>query len=68
MQEQESEASVYREVKDPNTGTIKQQKSCPRCSKGNGTTVYKDLDAFGNRTMKDGDVIIQSWCTSCRNA
>lgn len=42
------------------------KKSCPRCSVRAGEFVYKSLAEFGERQMEDGRMLIQSWCTDCR--
>ena len=42
-------------------------KSCPECSRYYGLHAYSPLEAFGDRTMGDGSVIIQSWCHRCRS-
>ena len=52
--------SVYR-------GPANAMKSCPNCSKKAGRHVFYSADSFGNRTMADGHVIIQSWCGPCRS-
>ena len=41
-------------------------KSCPECSHLRGHHVFFREDAFGFRDMGDGRVLIQSWCSDCR--
>lgn len=41
-------------------------KSCPECSRRAGKLVWYRLDEFSHRTMGDGKVIPQSWCSPCR--
>ena len=53
--------SVYRSL----DGT--ERKSCPRCSQQHGRHAFYAMEAFGKRTMADGSVMDQSWCTRCRS-
>lgn len=52
------------EIDDPQLGKI---KSCPKCSNNEGKHVFYEYSSFGMRTMEDGEVIVQSWCPSCRS-
>lgn len=54
--------SKYRQMKNPKTGIIEEQKSCPHCGD------YKFLDEFGYRKFENGTTHIQSWCRLCRSS
>ena len=41
-------------------------KSCPQCSRRHERHAYWPLEVFGERTMATGEVIDQSWCSTCR--
>ncbi len=60
--------NLYRREQDPETGEKFLEKSCPKCSKKAGTTVFYRETAFGEQIAANGAVKPQRDCQMHRKA